>query len=98
MLALKSVPIFAKSLGHVGRMPVPPDDTTDPVEALRARYYMVELRTFDDRRVARLIIGTQSLDRARAAFDAVVADKPLQPVTLRQRARVLRRWPDGQPE
>jgi hypothetical protein len=81
-------------------MQVPPDDITERSPAAAwwaawwARYYMVELRTQDDQSIARLVLGTQSLDRARAAFDSVVGERPLQPVTLRQRARVLRRWPE----
>jgi hypothetical protein len=64
------------------------------VESFRRRAvpYMVE--KWEGRKPVELIYGGNRLEQAHAAFDAIVKNRPRGRYTLRQRAHVLRKWPD----
>jgi hypothetical protein len=55
---------------------------------------MVERWSKDGQKPEELIYGGNRLVKAREAFDVVVTKRPGGRYTLRQRARVLREWPE----
>ena len=69
------------------------EETDDPHYADARGFFKVELWTPDDQRVARMFYAGNDLDRARAMFDAEVTRRPGGRYTIRQGARVLRKWP-----
>jgi hypothetical protein len=80
----------------------PPDpfgdqETDDPVRADTRNFYKVERWTADDQHVAALLYAGNRLDQARATFDQVVTHRPGGRYTIRQRARVLAKWPKDDP-
>ena len=48
----------------------------------------------DDQRIERMLWAGNSLDKAREIFDAEVKRRPRIRLTIRQRTRVLQRWPE----
>jgi hypothetical protein len=77
---------------------VVPDDpfgeqeTTDLNDAWWRNFYMVE--KWKGSSPVALIYGGNRLGKAQAAFAAVVKKRPRARYTLRQKARVLQKWPD----
>jgi hypothetical protein len=61
-------------------------------EAKFPAFLMVE--KWEGQKPVELIYGGNRLEKAHAAFDAIVKNRPRGRYTLRQRARVLRKWPD----
>jgi hypothetical protein len=83
------------------RRPVtpPPDpfgdqETDDAVYADTRNFYKVERWTDDDQHVDQLLYAGNRLETARAKFDAVVKHRPGGRYTIRQRIRVLAKWPE----
>jgi hypothetical protein len=75
-------------------MPSPFDETTgDPVIADERNFFKVELWTPDDMHIERMLFAGNSLDRARAIFADFIREQPRAKLTIRQRTRVLDRWP-----
>jgi hypothetical protein len=69
------------------------EDTTDPHTADRRNFYKVEKWTPDGLHIEALLYAGNNLDKALATFDAAVKHRPAIIATVRQRARVLRKWP-----
>jgi hypothetical protein len=69
------------------------EETDEPLIADHCNFYKVEKWSKDEQRVERLLWAGNSLDKARAIFDAEVKRRPRIRLTIRQRARVLRQWP-----
>jgi hypothetical protein len=70
-----------------------PQETDDPDTADQRNFYKVEKWTADDLRSERMLYAGNRIDRARRTFnDAVTAD-PAGRYYIRQRARVLAKWP-----
>jgi hypothetical protein len=69
------------------------ETTTDPAVADRRNFYKVETWTAHDH-IVRLLYAGSSLDRAREEFTAEITRWPAVRITVRQRARVLDRWPE----
>jgi hypothetical protein len=68
------------------------ETTDDPVVADVRNFFKVELWTDDDR-VERMLYAGSNLDRARKIFADQIRRRPSSILTLRQRTRVLRKWP-----
>lgn len=68
--------------------------TTDLNDAWWRGFYMVEKWSKDGQKPEELIYGGNRLAKAQAVFDAIVTKRPGGRYVLRQRARVLRKWPD----
>lgn len=68
------------------------DETTDPVVADVRNFYKVELWTPDDH-IVRLLYAGSSLSRAQRIFAEETLRSPGGRLTIRQRSRVLRKWP-----
>jgi hypothetical protein len=72
--------------------PMLEETTTDPVVADVRNFFKGELWTSDDR-VERMLYAGSNLHRARKIFGDQIRRRPASIVTLRQRTRVLRKWP-----
>ena len=72
--------------------PFGPQETTDTHEADRRNFYKVEVWTENDQIEALLYAGNR-LDRARQIFADETKRWPAERFTIRQRARVLMKWP-----
>jgi hypothetical protein len=69
------------------------EETADPNYADTRNFFKVELWTKDNQRVARMLFAGNRLERAIAIFEAETRRRPGGRYLLRQRARVLRKWP-----
>ena len=80
-----------------GRLDLPdpfgPQETDDPAEADARNFFKVEHWSNDDQRIEALIYAGNRLERARAIFDEAIKRRPAGRFTIRQRARVLAKWP-----
>jgi hypothetical protein len=52
--------------------------------------------TADEQRIIDLLYAGNNLDKARDIFARLVNDRPRAHLTIRQRTRVLERWPERQ--
>lgn len=79
----------------------PPEDpfaeqeTADLNDAWWRNFYMVEKWSKDGQKPVELIYGGNRLEKARLAFDAIVKRRPGGRYTLRQKMRVMRKWPES---
>jgi hypothetical protein len=69
------------------------ETTTDRDYANQRNFYKVELWTKDDQRVERLLHAGNRIDAAREVFNAAVKHRPGGRYTIRQRCRVVEKWP-----
>jgi hypothetical protein len=69
------------------------EETDDPLVADRRNFFKVELWTKDGRHVERLLFTGNNLDKVRALFAAYGKRRPRARLTIRQRSRVVARWP-----
>jgi hypothetical protein len=70
------------------------DETTDNrLSADDRKFYKVEKWTRDGRKVECMLYAGDNLDRARELFADAVKHRPRIRLTIRQRMRVLQRWP-----
>jgi hypothetical protein len=69
------------------------EETKEPLLADHRNFYKVEKWTKDGR-VERMLYAGSNLDKAREIFGAAVKQRPRIRLTIRQRARVLRQWPE----
>ena len=69
------------------------EETNDPLYADDRNFYKVEKWTRDGTKVDSLLYAGNSLGRARAVFESAIRHRPRIKLTLRQRTRVLERWP-----
>jgi hypothetical protein len=70
------------------------EETDDPVYADRRNFYKVEKWSRDGQRIAELLFAGSSLDKARRIFERMVKHRPRIRMTIRQRTRVLQKWPE----
>jgi hypothetical protein len=78
------------------------EETTDPLYADDRNFYKVEMWTDDELHIGRLLYAGSNLEKARMIFDEAVDHRPAGHYTIRQRIRVLDKWPkagdDGRPD
>ena len=67
--------------------------TDDPIYADERNFYMVEKLTKDGKQVDRLLYASNNLDKAREVFTSAIKHRPRIRLTIRQRTRVLDKWP-----
>jgi len=70
------------------------EETADPLIADQRNLYKVEKWTKDGTAIDRLLYAGNNLDKAREIFAKAVKHRPRITVTIRQRTRVLRQWPE----
>jgi hypothetical protein len=70
------------------------DETDNPLLADDRNFYKVEKWTKDGIKVERLLYAGNNLDKAREIFRTAIQHRPLIRLTVRQRRRVLHRWPE----
>jgi hypothetical protein len=69
------------------------EDTTDPLVADVRNFYKVEKWTRDGAKVDRLLYAGNSLAKAQEIFARSIKHRPRIRPTIRQRTRVIDRWP-----
>jgi hypothetical protein len=69
------------------------EETDDPKYADDRMFYKLEKWTRDGTKVDRMLYAGNNLDKARDIFAAAVKHRPKIRLTIRQRTRVLQRWP-----
>ena len=72
---------------------LPNEETDSPDFADQQNFYKVEKWTKDGTKVDRMLYAGNNLDRARHLFAEAVKHRPRIRPTIRQRTRVLQRWP-----
>jgi hypothetical protein len=70
------------------------EETDEPLLADHRNFYKVEKWDKDEQRVERMLWAGNSLDKARGIFDAETRRRPRGRYTIRQRSRVLAKWPE----
>jgi hypothetical protein len=70
------------------------EETGEPLIADDRNYYKVEKWTKDGSKVDRLLYAGNSLLRAESIFEAAIEHRPRIRLTIRQRTRVLKQWPE----
>jgi hypothetical protein len=69
------------------------EETNDPLVADVRNFYKVEKWTRDDKKVDSLLYAGNNLDKAREIFAEAIMHRPRIRLTIRQKTRVLQRWP-----
>ena len=69
------------------------EETTDPLYADDRNFYKVELWTEDEQHILDLLYAGSNLDKARGTFWQFIKRRPRAYLTIRQRTRVLDKWP-----
>jgi hypothetical protein len=69
------------------------EETSDPLYADDRNFYKVEIWTDDDLHVTAMLYAGTSLERARSIFADATSRRPRGHYTIRQRIRVLDKWP-----
>ena len=69
------------------------EETGDPLIADRRNFYKVEKRTQDGMKVDSLLYAGNNLGKAQEIFANAIEHRPPIRITIRQRTRVLQRWP-----
>jgi hypothetical protein len=69
------------------------EETDNPLYADERNFYKVEKWIKNGTSVDRMLYAGNSLDKARAIFAATVKHRPRVQLTIRQRGRVLEKWP-----
>ena len=70
------------------------EETDDPLYADERNFYKVEQWHVGGEKHIRLLYAGNNLERARKVFTRQVKRRPTIKVTLRQRARIIRQWPE----
>ena len=70
------------------------EETADLLYADQRNFHKVEKWTKDGTAIDRLLYAGNNLDKAREIFAKAVKHRPRITVTIRQRTRVLRQWPE----
>jgi hypothetical protein len=83
-------------MAQAGPPPIPwsDEETENPVLADERDFYKVEKWTKDGTKVDRMLYAGSNLGRAREIFNAAIKHRPRIRPTIRQRARVLEKWPE----
>jgi hypothetical protein len=69
------------------------EETDSPIYADDRNFYKVEKWTRDGTKVDSLLYAGNSLGRARVEFEHAIKHRPRIRLTIRQRTRVIDRWP-----
>jgi hypothetical protein len=69
------------------------EETNEPLLADHRNYYKVEKWTRDGR-VERMLYAGSNLAKAQAIYFAEIKHRPWIRLTIRQRTRVLKQWPE----
>ena len=70
------------------------EETENPLYADDRNFYKLEKWTKDGMKIDRLLYAGNNLDKARELFAEDVKRRPRIGLTIRQRTRVLERWPE----
>jgi len=70
------------------------EETDNPLYADDRNFYKVEKWTKDGTKVDRLLYAGNNLTKARELFARAVKHRPRIRLTIRQRTRVLQKWPE----
>ena len=70
------------------------EQTDDSNDADARNFYKVERWTKDGLHVAGMLYAGNDLERARSIFAAGIKRRPRARLTIRQRSRVLWKWPE----
>jgi len=70
------------------------EETTSPLYADDRNFYKVEAWTDDELHVGRLLYAGSSLGKAKVIFADAVHKRPRGHYTIRQRIRVILKWPE----
>ena len=71
----------------------PDEETDDPLVADVRNFYKVEKWTRDGMRVDSLLYAGNNLSKAQEVFANAIRHRPRIRITIRQRTRILQRWP-----
>jgi hypothetical protein len=69
------------------------EETDNPLRADDCNFYKLEKWTKDGTKIERLLFAGNNLEKARELFAEAVKYRPQRRLTIRQRTRVLERWP-----
>ncbi len=69
------------------------EETLSPLYADARNYYKVELWTDNEQRSEQLLYAGNNLDKARDIFARFIRKRPRAHLTIRQRARLVDKWP-----
>ena len=69
------------------------EETASPLYADARNFYKVEKWTEDERHITDLLFAGSNLDKARDVFARVIKKQPRAHLTIRERTRVVDRWP-----
>jgi hypothetical protein len=69
------------------------EETNDPLVADVRNFYKVEKWTQDGMKVDSLLYAGNNLDKAREIFTKAIKHRPRIRIMIRQKTRVLQRWP-----
>ena len=81
-----------KKIGRSGKWS--DEETDDPLYADDRNFYKVELWTKDEQQIQRMLFAGSNLDKARAILVEFIRKRPRAQLTIRQRTRVLQKWPE----
>jgi hypothetical protein len=70
------------------------EETDSPLLADDRNFYKIEKWMRDGTKVDRMLYAGNNLEKAREIFAKAVKHRPRIRLTIRQRTRVLQRWPD----
>jgi hypothetical protein len=68
-------------------------ETSNPHYADERNFYKVERWSKDDQRIEAMLYAGNNLDKARDIIAKAVKHRPRIRLTIRQRTRVLQKWP-----
>jgi hypothetical protein len=89
-----SVGIGRTLYGSLAGTPMSHDEeTNDPLVADTRNFYKVEKWTQDGMKVDSLLYAGNNLDKAREIFANAIKHMPRIRIMIRQKTRVLQRWP-----
>ncbi len=69
------------------------EETASPLYADARNFYKVEKWTEDEQHITDLLYAGSNLDKARDTFARFIKKRPATHLTIRQRSRVLDKWP-----
>ena len=69
------------------------EETSNPLYADDRNFYKVELWTDDDQHITAMLYAGSSLGKSRVIFADAVRKRRNIHITIRQRTRVLDKWP-----
>jgi hypothetical protein len=73
---------------------LPDQETDNPLKADDLNFYKVEKWTKDGTKIERMLYAGNNLDKARKLFAEAIKHRLRIRLTIRQRTRVLYKWPE----